>query len=159
MAEFEVGDRVRRTKARLHKEVGEVAETSGAYVYVDWPGLDGSPWRGCYGREKLEHVADDLHWQELDDPAPADVPVRAQILREAETVITKNRQDQYGNAEDCFGDIAALWTTYFRRTFTAHDVAMAMVLMKVARIKANPKHRDSTLDAIGYLALADEMES
>ena len=126
---------------------------AGTGMRVTWPSEDS----GLYFPNELEHVTDDFHRQELDDPAPAAAPARAQILREAETVITKNRHDQYGSAEDCFGDIAALWTTYFRRTFSAHDVAMAMTLLKIARTKANPKHRDSYVDIAGYCSLAAEM--
>lgn len=95
-------------------------------------------------------------------PAPKfepddDLAIRARILREAERIITQDRQDQYGNAENCFEDIAGLWTVYFNRTFTADDVAIAMVLLKVARIKANPAHNDSYVDAAGYVALGGEI--
>ena len=36
---------------------------------------------------------------------------------------------------------------------------MAMTLLKIARTKANPKHRDNLVDLCGYAALAAEMES
>ncbi len=86
-------------------------------------------------------------------------PGRVTVLREAERVITQDRRDQYGAAEDCFADIAALWTTYTRRTFTAHDVAVMMALLKVARIKSNPGHADNYVDLLGYGALAAELAS
>jgi hypothetical protein len=35
---------------------------------------------------------------------------------------------------------------------------MMMVLFKIARIKANPDHVDSYVDAAGYLAIAGEIQ-
>ena len=101
------------------------------------------------------------------------------ILDEARKIITGNRKDDYGTAEDSFKRIADYWNAYlchkrdkvdasareedlpyeFLRGvyLTAKDVAMMMVLFKIAREEHSHKH-DNLTDIIGYTALADKME-
>jgi len=87
-------------------------------------------------------------------------------LTEANTIIEGDRKDQYGNPEDAFGDIAAYWNVHMVNKgyidawqLTAEDIAIMMVLMKVAR-EENQHKRDNAIDAIGYLALyADRLHS
>ena len=102
------------------------------------------------------------------------------ILDEARKIITGNRKDDYGTAEDSFKRIADYWNAYlchkrdrvdasaheedlpyeFLRGvyLTAKDVAMMMVLFKIAREEHSHKH-DNLTDIIGYTALADKMEN
>lgn len=91
---------------------------------------------------------------------------RRDILKTAEKVICDDRQDQYGNAEDSFSDIATFWETYLADhcvsagadlCISRQDVAAMMVLLKIARLKANAKHMDSWVDIAGYAALGGEM--
>lgn len=82
---------------------------------------------------------------------------RSEILTEAQKVITKDRQDQYGKPENCFKAIADYWGLYLRCHLDPKDVAMMMVLLKVARNDANPSHTDNYVDICGYAALAGEM--
>jgi len=86
--------------------------------------------------------------------------LRQQILEEAITVVTKDRNSSYEEPEDSFGNIARLWDAYLKAkrdpTITAADVPLMMVLLKVARLTNNPGHYDSALDVAGYAAcLAD----
>lgn len=91
---------------------------------------------------------------------------RRDILKTAEKVICDARQDQYGNAEDSFSDIATFWETYLADgcvssgadiRISRQDVAAMMVLLKVARLKQNSAHADSWVDIAGYAALGGEM--
>lgn len=82
---------------------------------------------------------------------------RKKILNDAMNVICNDRQDQYGNAEDSFFEIAKLWTSYLNATVTSFDVAMMMILLKIARCESNPYHNDNYVDICGYAALAGEM--
>lgn len=82
---------------------------------------------------------------------------RGTILDKAKIVINGERQDQYGNPEDSFSAIAKLWTAYMGIEFSAHDVAMMMGLLKVARIKGGAGSEDSYIDLCGYAALAADM--
>lgn len=91
------------------------------------------------------------------------VSERGKILDEAKSTINGPRQDMYGNPEDSFAAIADFWAVYRKHNkgkhSPAHDAAMKMALMKVARICTGTGGLDSYVDLCGYVALAaDEME-
>ena len=81
---------------------------------------------------------------------------REQLLKDAIGIVTKDRNNVYGPPEDSFKVIAAYWNTYLKHskvaTVDAADVAIMMTLMKTARLTFNKRHRDSAVDAAGYLA-------
>lgn len=82
---------------------------------------------------------------------------RAEILDAAKEIITKDRHDTHGAAEDSFAQIAGAWSWYLSRPVTAFDVAQMMVLFKIARMKHNPRLVDNAVDQVGYSALAGEI--
>jgi len=82
---------------------------------------------------------------------------RKMILDNAVENVTGQRVDDYGTPENNFAKIAELWTAYKGADFTAHDVAMMMALLKVARIKSSPWKSDSYIDLAGYAACAGEL--
>lgn len=90
---------------------------------------------------------------ELGDPA-AD---RAAVLQEAIKVVTRDRNSTYGEAEDSFTTIADLWSVYLGIDLLPQDVAALMTLLKVARVRVNPGHRDSWVDIAGYAACGATM--
>ena len=53
-------------------------------------------------------------------------------------------------------NIAALWSIFLRKDITAHDVAMCMALVKVARLMHAHK-TDSYIDLAAYAAIAGEL--
>lgn len=79
---------------------------------------------------------------------------RRQVLREVEGCVCRDRQNTYGDAEDNFANIAAIWNVIFREhlehPLTASDVARAMVAVKLARTIQSPNHRDNWVDMAGY---------
>ena len=80
---------------------------------------------------------------------------RKECLDKAAECVLQNRQDQYGDAEDCFKQISRLWSAYLAPAgvvLESFDVACMMALLKIARIQANPKHGDSWVDLAGYAA-------
>lgn len=83
---------------------------------------------------------------------------RAELLNEALAVVSGPRAANYGPPEDNFRRIANLWTEYIHERklgdngVEPHDVAAMMILMKVARIIEDPKHKDSWTDTAGYAA-------
>ena len=91
----------------------------------------------------------------------ADVTDPFNVLDEVKATLTE-RGGEYGDAtiEDSFPRIRRYWTAFFKNRFnldvdlTDADVASLMVLMKTARIDANPTHEDSHKDRIGYAAQA-----
>ena len=100
-------------------------------------------WNGAY---------DAMHQQETPT-------TRKTILDAAEKCVCQDRQDTHGRPEDSFGAIAGLWTAYLGtgQEIDPVDVANMMVLLKIARAKGNPKHRDNWIDVAGYAACAGEI--
>ncbi len=82
---------------------------------------------------------------------------RSQILDTAKEYVTKDRADTHGDAESNFGLIAAYWSAHLNVSIRAHDVAVMMTLMKLARARSNPKHTDNWVDGCGYLACGGEI--
>lgn len=80
-------------------------------------------------------------------------PVHDEILDTAKTIINGDRRDDYGSARESFGRIAQLWSVVLGKDITAHDVALCMVQLKVARALVSPEKRDSYVDMCGYAAL------
>lgn len=82
---------------------------------------------------------------------------RAEILQAAEKAVCKDRAATHGDMEDNFATIAEHWTTYLGTEVSAIDVAVMMGLLKIARIKSNPKHEDNWIDLAGYAACGGEV--
>lgn len=82
---------------------------------------------------------------------------RSEILDTAKEYVNVDRAATHGDAESNFGLIAAYWSAHLNRNISAHDVAVMMTLFKLARMKSNPAHVDSAVDAAGYSALAGEI--
>lgn len=82
---------------------------------------------------------------------------RSEVLETAKTIISKDRNSQYGEPEDNFKNISELWTAYLGEYITSIDVACMMCLFKIARIKSNDEHEDSYVDVAGYIACAAEI--
>ena len=73
------------------------------------------------------------------------------------TIVCTDREKQYGSPENNFKIIAALWTIYTGHAIFAHDVAIMMALLKVARIKSGHNKADNYIDMAGYAACAAEL--
>ena len=87
---------------------------------------------------------------------PADL--RREILSDAAVCVCSDRNLMYGEPEDNFDVIAAMWSAYLGMPVTASDVAAMMILFKVARIATAEKpSRDSYVDIAGYAACGGGM--
>lgn len=85
---------------------------------------------------------------------------RKEILEAAERCVCQDRQDQYGNPEDNFAMIAAMWNIYLGVTgIDAKDVSMMMSLLKIARAKNGSGHVDNYVDLAGYAACGGELQA
>ena len=82
---------------------------------------------------------------------------RVELLDLAARLISEDRARVYGSAKDNFGVIADLWGAYLGVRLAAEQVAVMMVLVKAARLKASPDHGDSWVDMAGYAALGCEI--
>jgi hypothetical protein len=81
---------------------------------------------------------------------------RSCILQEADGLINGDRARDYGTPQENFDRIARVWSVILGIDVTAHEVALCMAGLKLARL-ANGPHRDSYVDGAGYLALAGEL--
>jgi hypothetical protein len=80
--------------------------------------------------------------------------VNPTVLEEADRLVQGKRSEEYGSPEDNHDRIAALWSVLFDKEITARQVALAMVLVKVAREVHAPK-RDNLVDGAAYFHIAD----
>lgn len=79
---------------------------------------------------------------------------RAQLLLSAAHAVLQDRNADYGDPEDNFRDIAALWSIFTGHPFTPRQAAIMCGLIKVARMKTSPEHPDHLVDLAGYAACA-----
>ena len=110
-----------------------------------------------------------MHKLDSLPPAQKTVSARQQVLDAAAAAVLQDRNASYGPPENNFQDIAAVWNWYLGNRATSEhvkngivaalDVANMMILMKMARLKYNPNHRDSKVDVAGYAACAAECEA
>lgn len=85
--------------------------------------------------------------------------IGSDIFEMAKRIVNGHRQDDYGSPEDSFQNIANYWNAYFTQIYdkredglTAEDVAIMMVLFKIARL-GHEYTRDSVVDMCGYSAI------
>jgi hypothetical protein len=92
------------------------------------------------------------------EAAPA-VTEREKLLDEAKAIVCGDRDQQYGKPEDSFYVIAKLWSDYIMSYLDERDVAMMMILLKVARDVSGESKRDNLVDIAGYAACAAECKA
>ena len=85
---------------------------------------------------------------------------RSFFLKEVEKLICKDRNESYGQPYENMDSTAKMLQAYLgNRTgesITASDVAIFGVILKLGRLRHDPKHLDSLLDIAGYVAIAYE---
>lgn len=86
----------------------------------------------------------------MDRPGTPLKPIDKSLLDEAYSLVTGDRQQAYDHPARNFDRIARLWAVALDKDITPEDVAVCMVLVKIARQVHCPK-RDNIVDAIGYL--------
>lgn len=86
---------------------------------------------------------------------------RRRTLDRVAGFICKDRQNQYGDAEDNFRNIAFIWTWWLQKRglmpqgteITRLDVCQMMALMKACRKLNNILFQDNWDDSVGYEAI------
>lgn len=82
---------------------------------------------------------------------------RASCLKSAESIVCSDRNQQYGDPENNFAQIANMWTAYLNVDIMPEDVAMMMIMLKIARAKTGSYKDDNYIDIAGYAACAAEI--
>ena len=81
-----------------------------------------------------------------------------EILSEAVRLSGTDRQKDYGDKIENHDNIARLWSAYLGIKIEAHDVALMMVLLKMARTKLGAVSKDTYIDMSAYSAIAGEIK-
>jgi hypothetical protein len=79
------------------------------------------------------------------------------LFDEVRELIEVDRQADYGNAEKSFARIAVFWSEIFGVSVSAHQVALAMMALKLSRVLGAPKH-DTSVDLVAYAVLAERLD-
>ncbi|AWH13576.1 hypothetical protein SEA_WHABIGAIL7_58 [Mycobacterium phage Whabigail7] len=81
------------------------------------------------------------------------------ILTTAEEIINGQRALDYGDARENHERIARLWGSYkLDAEFSPEDVAVMMILLKIARFMENGYHNDTVVDIAGYAGVLEKMQ-
>ena len=90
----------------------------------------------------------------------------SEMLQHAAGLVGGQRAQDYGDKTLNHERIAGLWNFWLTETrnnrkdpldITSYDVAMMMLMVKVARLMHSPGHQDSHVDIAGYAAILEEI--
>ena len=81
-----------------------------------------------------------------------------QILNQASVLVQGQREKDYGDKTENHNNIARLWSAYLEIKIEAHDVALMMALLKMARTKLGEVSKDTYIDMSAYSAIAGEIK-
>ncbi|MGP9528609.1 DUF6378 domain-containing protein [Glutamicibacter sp. AOP5-A2-18] len=147
---YKVGDTVLVSWPSVGKRIETIASVSLSRYssFIMYESSDGSSF----------HEAQVDGW--TAHQTPADQPTeftRETVLTTAEQLINGDRAKDYGDASENFQRIANLWAPILGVEVTATDVALCLTQLKVARLITSPAHKDSWVDAAGYIGLGGEI--
>jgi hypothetical protein len=88
-------------------------------------------------------------------------PPRAKLLREAERLVTNDRNNSYGPPTQDFDRSSGILNALgYRKNegqlLQAHDIAIIVSAVKLSRLMWSPEKRDSWVDIAGYAACGYE---
>lgn len=89
---------------------------------------------------------------------PRGARTRPRILAEAAKIISGDREDVYGSAADGFARTGQLWAAILGiESINATQVALMLAALKISQLCTTDGHRDSWVDAAGYVALGADI--
>jgi hypothetical protein len=81
----------------------------------------------------------------------------SELLQQAAKIVSDDRAITYGSKRTNHENIARLWGAYLRREVTPQDVALMMILLKIARTQLGTGSVDNYVDMAGYAGIAGEI--
>lgn len=123
--------------------------------------LDSYISRGEASDEELSEYLLDIGESLGDLAATLPAPIGRKV--DVSTVISRvhsvivERGETYGPHGEGLERVAQLWTILLGHDVSAHEVALCMAALKLARIHASAQHLDSWVDAAAYLSLGAEL--
>jgi hypothetical protein len=85
-----------------------------------------------------------------------ELPLRAQLLREAEEITCGARNIDYGDPVTNHRNIATIAGVATGWDMDEHDAVMVLIAAKIARIRISPDKRDHYVDLMAYAGIAYE---
>ena len=85
-----------------------------------------------------------------------ELPLRAQLLREAEDITCGDRHMDYGDPVENHRNIAKIASIATGHNLTAHDVVMVLLAARMARARISPAKKDHYIDMMAYAGIAYE---
>tara|TARA_R110000772_G_scaffold209540_2_gene320089 strand:- start:137 stop:607 length:471 start_codon:yes stop_codon:yes gene_type:complete len=85
-----------------------------------------------------------------------ELPLRAQLLREAEEITCGARNIDYGDPVTNHRNIATIAGVATGWNIDEHDAVMVLIAAKIARIRISPDKRDHYVDLMAYAGIAYE---
>ena len=82
----------------------------------------------------------------------------SEILKKSQSLVDGARHADYGDKTENHKNIAKLWSAYLDTKINAHDVAIMMALLKMARTKLGAVSKDTYIDMAAYGAIAGEIK-
>ena len=87
-----------------------------------------------------------------------------EILKTAHEIVSNDRAEKHGDMKETHELIADYWNLYLITRqdvgkITARDVAIMMVLLKIARSQKGKFNADDYIDIAGYAACAVQIET
>ena len=79
------------------------------------------------------------------------------ILQEAEEIVNGDRQQDYGDMQQSFDNIAKMWSVIAGTEISARQVGLMMISLKDVRENNKPK-RDNVVDISGYSYLLSKLK-
>ena len=101
---------------------------------------------------------DNIEYKDADCDIEVSMTRRG-CLESAMECVCKSREQEYGAPEDSFSCIARYWSAHLGVAVSAHNVAIMMALLKIARTDTGRGNYDSYVDAAGYMACAVELRN
>lgn len=82
---------------------------------------------------------------------------RTEDLFDEVRVTLSERGNFYGSSRTNHERISELWSAYLGDYISPMQVSICMCLVKISRLHESPNHIDSVKDAIGYLAIYNQI--
>ncbi len=135
------GDQSRTPAEYMKLDLVDVIEADALFMLPDWQDSEGA---------RLEYQAAKFLGKQFYfvNGATSTEPIE---LTASGLVRNGQREATYGHPGQDFMRTAHMWTGLLEKPVSPLEVALAMVQLKVSRLKADPNHHDSLVDAVGYL--------
>jgi len=82
----------------------------------------------------------------------------SEFITKAADIVDGDRAKSYGDKTENHKNIADFWAAYLGVPITAHQAAMMMLLLKIARTKTGSDTEDNYVDIAGYAGVAGEIK-